>query len=115
MKRIATLAAVAALFAAPAFAQTTSPQVPQGGGSPAMQAAMERMQRDMAAMRMTGDADRDWAMMMRRHHEAAIEMSRAHHGAGRDREIERMAQKTIEDQTREIRQLDEWMRNHPAR
>lgn len=115
MKRIFTLAAAAALFAAPAFAQTASPQVSQGGGSSAMRAAMERMQRDMAAMPMTGDADRDWVMMMRRHHEAAIEMSRAHHGAGRDPEIQRMAQKSIEDQTRDIREMDEWMRRHPAR
>jgi uncharacterized protein (DUF305 family) len=116
MTRAVTLAAT--LFAlAPglALAQAAAAQTPQGGGTPAMRAAMERMQRDMAAMPMTGDADRDWAMMMRRHHEAAIEMSRAHHGAGRDREIERMAQKAIEDQTRDIRQIDEWMRAHPAR
>lgn len=115
MKRIATLAATATIFAASAFAQPANPPAPQGGGSSAMRAAMERMQRDMAAMRMTGDADRDWVMMMRRHHEAAIEMSRAHHGAGNDREIERMAQKSIEDQTRDIREMDDWMRRHPAR
>lgn len=119
MTRIATLATAAALFAAPALApalaQTAPTQATQGGGVPAMRAAMERMQRDMAAMPMSGDADRDWVMMMRRHHEAAIEMSRAHHGAGRDRDVERMAQKAIEDQTRDIRELDEWLRAHPAR
>lgn len=117
--RLATLAAALALVAAPAFAQTAAPTTPgtqsgmTGNASQAMRDAMDRMHRDMQAMQMTGDADRDWAMMMRRHHQAAVEMSRAHHGAGRDAEATRMAQKVIEDQTREIAQLDDWMRRHP--
>ena len=115
MPRISMLVTAAMLSAASAFAQTASPPAAQVAGSPAMHAAMERMQRDMSAMAMTGDADRDWVMMMRRHHQGAIDVSRAHHDAGRDREIERMARKLIEEQTREIAQLDEWLRAHPAR
>lgn len=36
---------------------------------------MERMMQDMHKMTMTNDPDHDFALMMKRHHEAAIEMA----------------------------------------
>lgn len=114
MNRIAILAALALLAAGPAIAQqATTAQPAAGGASQSMMDSMNRMQQDMQAMRPTGNPDQDWAMMMRRHHQAAIDMSRAYRPSARDQETARMADKVIEEQTREIAQLDDWMRRHP--
>ncbi|MDN3562868.1 DUF305 domain-containing protein [Paeniroseomonas aquatica] len=113
-RRLLHLVALAALLAPPAFSQTSPPTGPVAGAEQRMGEAMTRMQRDMSAMPMTGHADRDWAMMMRRHHMGALEMSQAYLAAGRDAETVRMARKVIEDQTREIADLDDWLRRHPG-
>jgi uncharacterized protein (DUF305 family) len=62
---------------------------------------------------MTGDTDQDFAIMMREHHKGAIDMARVELEHGKDPELKSLAQKVIEDQSREIKQLDEWLERHP--
>jgi uncharacterized protein (DUF305 family) len=94
-------------------------QTQHGGGmmgmhGPAMQAAMERMQQGMSAP-MSGDPDIDFARMMIPHHQSAIDMARSELEHGKDEELRRMAQKIIDDQGREIAELNDWLARHPAK
>lgn len=125
-RRLATLAAVALLLVAPAaLAQTTQPAQPTMPGAPGgaamaqhrpeMRQAMEKMNRDMVGVPMTGNPDRDFAAMMIPHHQGALDMSRVYLQEGKDPEMRRMAEKTIQDQEKDIRELREWMAKHPAR
>jgi uncharacterized protein (DUF305 family) len=106
------------IAAAPAFAQ----QQGHGHGSmpmdPASRAYMESMgtmDRGMKANPMTGDADRDFATMMIAHHQGAIDMARVELEHGKDPQMQGMARKIIDDQTREIAELKDWLGKHPGR
>ena len=80
--------------------------------SRSMHAAMMKGMKDMQSMRMTGDIDRDFAMMMRMHHQQAIDMAREELRQGKDPDMKAMAQKMIDDQTKEVKQLDDWLAKH---
>jgi uncharacterized protein (DUF305 family) len=71
--------------------------------------SMTKMRSQMDAMTMTGNVDEDFAMMMRAHHQGAIDMAKTEVASGKDAELRKMAQKVIIDQTKEIAQLDKWM------
>lgn len=66
-----------------------------------MAAAMVRMDHDMMAP-ATGDADRDFAVMMIPHHQGAVEMAEAELRFGRDPVLRRLAQGIIVEQRQEI-------------
>ena len=118
-------AAVSLLVASAALAQTAQqghsamPGAPGGAAMaqhrPEMRQAMEKMNRDMIGVPMTGNPDRDFAAMMVPHHQGALDMARAYLQEGKDPEMRRMAEKTIQDQEKDIRELREWMVKHPAR
>lgn len=113
--------AIAMATAAPALAQQKAVQgmtqgqgaMPNASGSQAMMDAMHTMQQTMMAQPMTGDPDHDFATMMRGHHQGAIDMARIELEQGKDAELKKMARKVIEDQTKEIKQLDKWLDRHP--
>ena len=124
---IALVAGTLALVAVamnPAFAQ--SGQHAQHGSAPAQTAqhhtmsgpemakAMQEMHQKMANMPMSGDPDRDFAMMMRSHHQAGVDMAKAELKNGKDKQMQQMAKKIVADQTKEIKKLDEWLAKHPA-
>ena len=64
-------------------------------------AAMTRMDHNMMAP-ATGDADRDFAVMMIPHHQGAVEMAEAELRFGRDPVLRRLAQQIIVEQRQEI-------------
>lgn len=64
----------------------------------------------MGAMPMSGNVDRDFATMMKMHHEGAIRMSQNELQKGKDPQLREMAKKIIEAQKREIAQLDQWLK-----
>ena len=88
------------------------PAAASAADAPDMAAAMHKMHADMEAMKPTGDVDHDFAMMMRTHHQGAIEMAKIELARGKDKEAKQMAQKMITDQTKEIAKLDKWMAHH---
>jgi uncharacterized protein (DUF305 family) len=113
------LAALAAFPAEAQQAQQQQPAMSQTGGmtgmhGPAMLSAMERMQQGMDAP-MSGDPDVDFARMMIPHHQGAIDMARSELEHGKDEELRRMAQKIIDDQGREIAELNDWIARHPTK
>lgn len=79
-----------------------------------MMQSMEAMHQKMSSMQMTGDHDHDFAMMMRSHHQAGLDMAKAQLKNGKDPQMQAMAKKIISDQTKEIKKLDQWLAKHPA-
>ena len=124
---IALVALTAALLCPLAYAQ--SPAKPgsdavQGGksGAPTMSGGMDMkaMMRNnndkMSSMQMMGNTDMDFAMMMRVHHQGAIEMAEAELRDGKDAQMRKMAKDIIAAQKKEIAQLDKFLAKsgHPV-
>lgn len=113
--RFFTLLAACALTAATstAFSQaSSSASAPAGGmshGSNQMHESMMAGMQKMQGMQPTGDTDKDFAMMMRMHHQQAVDMAKAEVQHGKSPELKAMAQKMIKDQQKEIGQLDQWL------
>lgn len=120
----ATAAAVIALTAGllPAAVQAQSATPAHSGGHATsagtssmpsgamdMKSMMKENNNKMAGMSMTGNPDVDFAMMMRIHHQGAIQMSEAELKDGKDAGMKKMARKIISDQKKEIAQLDKFL------
>ncbi|HEY0834208.1 MAG TPA: DUF305 domain-containing protein [Azospirillum sp.] len=87
-------------------------EMPKDPASRAYMQTMQKMNQDMGKP-MTGNADRDFATMMIAHHQGAIDMARVELEHGKDPELKKMAQKVIDDQTKEIKELQDWLGRHP--
>jgi uncharacterized protein (DUF305 family) len=100
-----------ALMAVPAFAQQDH------GGAPDrdMMAGMEKMNHDMSAAPMTGDADRDFVAMMIPHHQGAVAMAQTELRYGKDPAMRRLATDVVAAQKKEIAMMQRWQAAHPAR
>lgn len=75
----------------------------------AMHDAMDNSMQQMHSMKPTGDADYDFAMMMKHHHQGAIDMAKSEVAGGTDEAMKAMAQKMIDEQQKEIAQFDQFM------
>ena len=84
-----------------------------GGASKEMQSSMSKGMEAMSKMKPSGDTDKDFAMMMKMHHQQALEMAKPEVEHGKSPEMKALARKIIKDQTKEIGQLDAWMKKHP--
>lgn len=77
-----------------------------------------RMMKDgmakMQAMKMTHDPDQDFAMMMKMHHQTAVDMAQYELQNGKDGDMKTMAQNMIDDQKKEIAELDAFLKEHTA-
>jgi uncharacterized protein (DUF305 family) len=70
---------------------------------------MMKGMRDMQSMPTTGDVDRDFAMMMRMHHQHASDMAEQQLRHGKDAQMKAMAQRIIEDQRKDVKEFDDWL------
>lgn len=77
-----------------------------------MHGSMTGMQHDMAAVKASGDTDYDFAVMMRIHHQGAVDMAEMELKQGKDPKLQAMAKEIIEAQKKEIAQFDEWIANY---
>jgi uncharacterized protein (DUF305 family) len=59
----------------------------------------------MHSMQPTGDADKDFAMMMEHHHAQAVKMTQAYLKAAKDQRLKTWAQKTLDGQQKELKEL----------
>lgn len=111
-RRVVTTLALA-LCATGALAQgASSPAGAMGHGSMQMHEQMMGGMRAMQSMQPTGDTDKDFAMMMRAHHQQAVDMAKVQIEHGTSPELKVMARKMITDQQKEIAQLDAWLGKH---
>lgn len=94
-----------------AFIEGHIPEVSAEGEMWDMEAmeAMDRMDNNADLEVLTGDADHDMAILMINHHQSAMDMAQSllHHG--HHTELKEMASKMIEDQTKEIKDLQAWL------
>jgi uncharacterized protein (DUF305 family) len=81
-------------------------------GSHQMHEQMMGGMQTMQSMQPSGDIDKDFAMMMRMHHQQAVDMARAEAEHGKSPELKALAQKIINDQQNEITQLQKWLATH---
>jgi uncharacterized protein (DUF305 family) len=106
---------LAALIAAPTYVAAQGmmnmPKM-EGPAGEAYMKAMMAMHEKMTSMKPTGDADKDFVMMMIPHHQAAVDMAKAQLEHGKDAELKKMAQKIVADQNKEIGEMKEWQLKH---
>ena len=105
------LALTAALSASVGLASAQAPAMakPAEGMSHSMMSGMDNMKQ----MKSTGDVDKDLAMMMKMHHEGALDMAKIELASGKSPELKKMAKEIIASQTKEIARFDKWLKNHP--
>jgi uncharacterized protein (DUF305 family) len=117
------LIAAALLFAMPGFAlaQGAQPDAMQGmdmkgaATSPATQAymqSMQGMQDKMKGMTPTNDPDKDFVIMMKPHHRAAVEMAHTYLKYGSDPTLKKMANDIVSSQKKEIAEMSAWQIKH---
>lgn len=63
----------------------------------------------------TGSTDRDYAALLGAHHQNAIALARAELELGRDASLQEAAYFILQDQPREIDQVQAWLKQHPAK
>ena len=119
--RAAMLAPLTVLsLAAGAQAQTAMPMassasMPMGGmpsgasGSADMKQSMMGGMDSMQKMKMSGDTDKDFAMMMKVHHQGAVDMAEMELAHGKSPVMKAMAKKIIAAQKKEIAAFDRWL------
>jgi uncharacterized protein (DUF305 family) len=73
-------------------------------------AAMMKMMSSMPMMKFTGDADLDFMVHMRPHHQLAVDMAKVDLANGKDAEIKKLAQDIITTQEKEIAVIDAWLK-----
>lgn len=74
-----------------------------------MMSLMEKNMDEMENARSLGSTDKDFAFLMKIHHMGAVEMARQQIAQGTNQQLKDMAQKMIDDQQREISELDTFL------
>lgn len=110
------VATVAQAQTSPAISHAASMpkgQMQQGTMSSAdMKQAMMTGMDGMQKMPMSGDTDMDFAMMMKMHHQQALNMAEMELKHGKSSEMKAMAKRIIAAQKKEIAEFDRWMAKH---
>ena len=78
-------------------------------GAHDMQGAMMMGMEDMQKKKMSGDVDKDFAMMMKMHHQQALTMAEMQLAHGKSPVMKSMAKQIIAAQKKEIAQFDAWL------
>lgn len=73
-------------------------------------AAMMKMM--MGMPKFTGDADIDFMMQMKPHHQAAIDMAKIVLANGKNAETKQLAQEIVAAQEKEIATIDAWLKKN---
>ena len=110
-------------LATAAQTQTAKPMAPSAsmpmggmqsgaGGSADMKKSMMGGMDSMQKMPMSGDADKDFAMMMKIHHQGAVDMAEMELAHGKSPVMKAMAKKIVAAQKKEIAEFDRWLATH---
>lgn len=109
------------LFTLLLVASTALATVPLSGPALAQDAQAEmkaftdahhKMMSAMESMKPTGDADKDFVMMMIPHHQGAIDMAQVELQYGKDPMLREMAGQIIKAQQEEIAKMQQWQKEH---
>ena len=115
----ATVFAASCLFSAVQAQTAATPNTPAAMphgqmhkgmmGSEDMKKSMMMGMDGMNKMTMSGDIDKDFAMMMKIHHQQAVDMSEMQMAHGKSTEMKAMAKQIIAAQKKEIATFDRWL------
>lgn len=113
------LAVTAALAQQPASKPAMDPGMhmkmmqPTASDSASTKGYKESMMGMMQTMPMTftGDADIDFMMQMKRHHQGAIAMAKVELANGKDAEAKKLATEIVAAQEKEIAMIDTWLKS----
>jgi uncharacterized protein (DUF305 family) len=115
----ASLAACALALSLPLAAQDRGAGASMHGPGSGMHAQDQNMHgmmmqsmREMNSVPMSGDQDRDFAMMMQHHHDGGIRMAEAQLQNGKDPALKELARKILEGQRKEKAELASWQQKH---
>ncbi len=81
----------------------------EGGNHNELMDAMTKMMSTMKGLKMSGDTDKDFVTMMIPHHQSAVEMAENEISHGKHVAMKTFAQKVINDQTKEIKEFNDWL------
>ena len=85
-------------------------------GGADMKTMMKDMSGKMGSMAMSGNVDVDFAMMMRIHHQGAVDMAEAQLRDGKEPQMRKMAKEILAAQKKEIAQFDKFLeKNGPKK
>ena len=73
-------------------------------------AAMMKRMEGMPMMKFTGDADLDFMIHMRSHHQGAVDMAKVVLANGKDAEVKKLAQDIVTSQEKEIGTINAWLK-----
>lgn len=93
--------------AMPAMAASSSMAMPASGMD--MKSMMKDMSDKMSSMAMSGNMDVDFAMMMRVHHQGAIDMAQVELKSGKEPKMQKMARDIVAAQKKEIAEIDKFL------
>ena len=124
MKRFLPTLAVGVLLTGAALAQQAAPMpgmdmkgmdtkmmMPGANDTPSTKAFKMAMMHAMQTMpAFTGDADVDFMMHMRPHHQAAVDMAKVVLANGKDADVKKLALEIIAAQEKEIAAIDAWLK-----
>ncbi len=88
------------------------PILAQQSTSNAMMKSMMSGMNKMMGMKMTGDPDHDFAMMLKMHHQSAVDMSDLEIKQGKNAQVKAMATKIKASNQKEIKELDQFLSSH---
>jgi len=80
--------------------------------SDAMKKSMKMGMDSMQNMPMSGDTDKDFAMMMKMHHEQGVEMAQMELANGKSPAMKAIAKNIISAQKKEIAEFEKWLSKH---
>lgn len=114
--KISTIAIAAALAGAltvtavQSLAQRGQPQAAATQGRSPSATMHQIMMTPMQSMKMSGDTDRDFAMMMYEHHGTALKMAEVEVKYGKNAKLKALAKKMIVQQQKERQELLKYFR-----
>ena len=114
-RRAATATIITATIFGSLFCISSFAADPVGGmpmGSMEMHKSMMSGMKGMESTKMTGDTDRDFATMMKLHHQGAIDMAQMELKNGKDAKMQAIAKRIIKAQQKEIKEFDQWLAKH---
>ena len=103
---------MAALGVALHLAQPSIAQTGQTSASNAMMKSMQSGMNQMMGMKMTGDPDHDFAMMLKMHHQSAVDMADLEIKQGKDAKTKALATRIKATNQKEIKELDQFLSSH---
>lgn len=92
-----------------AFLQTHSPHLNNPEFDQMIMTVMEKSSKESDLQVINGDTDHDFAILMIQHHQSAIENSRLVLLHGHEESMKQMAVKIIDEQEKEISELQDWL------